>query len=507
MPALDARAPSGGFGDSAEYRFEVNRRRLPTRPWINVLANPQFGTQVSEVGAGFTWLGNSRLQQITAWSNDALCDPPSELLLLQDVVSGEVWPLGRGLGSELRSREVAHGIGSTRMREHIDGLDIELCWCVDADRALKQLQVRVTSDAATARQLRLVAFAEWTLGSKRFDRGSLVTRMHRWLGDDAAVAAPDQSAIGVLALLATQTDAGVMPSGASAFMGWCTAPGSRSAQVDIDDWTCDRREFFDALGRWILPRRLQKRAGAGLDACAATSCLLRVSEHQAADATLLLGHGDSFDAALGLARQAWAVKPAQRLQQQRAVWPGLLGAIEVHTPDADFNALVNHWLPYQSIVCRLWARAGFYQAGGAFGFRDQLQDAMGVSRRARRCCCASRSCCNAARQFLKPATCSTGGIRPRGGRAHPYQRRPAVAAAGAGASPGTSVATPRCWTRVRRSLQGPGVSRAGEDLYNVPEPTVLQASIYEHAARAIDCSLATGAHGLPLMGWGTRTTA
>ena len=98
VPAPDARAPSGGFGDSADYRFEVNRRRLPARPWINVLANPHFGTQVSEVGAGFTWVGNSRLQQITAWSNDALCDPPSELLLLQDLDSDEVWPLGPAWG-------------------------------------------------------------------------------------------------------------------------------------------------------------------------------------------------------------------------------------------------------------------------------------------------------------------------------------------------------------------------------------------------------------------------
>jgi cyclic beta-1,2-glucan synthetase len=489
--ATDPRAPQGTFGEHAAYRFEITPQRLPPRPWVNVLANARFGCQVSESAAGFTWAGNSRLQQITAWSNDALCDPPSELLLLQDVDSGAVWPLGRGLTDA--PREVVHGIGSTRLRETIDGLRIELCWCVDAELSLKQLQLHIDSDAATPRRLRVVAFAEWTLGGARFDRASVVTRVQR--GPSGAGGAPGRQL-----LLATQADAGVMPAGSTAFLGWRTGTDTPNASADAEDWSCDRREFFDAHGRWVLPERLQKRAGGGLDACAALGCRLQVSARHGAAATLLLGNADSIDAAQRLAEQAWAVDPAVRLQQQRAIWPALLDAIEVRTPDSAFDALVNRWLPYQSIACRLWARAGFYQAGGAFGFRDQLQDAMGVADRAPELLRA-QIVLHAAHQFEE-------------GDVQHWWHPPS------GAGVRTHISDDLLWLplalvhhlsrqgdaelldEVVPFLHGPPVPEGREDLYNTPAAGEQRGSLYEHAARAIDHSLASGAHGLPLMGSG-----
>ncbi len=545
VPAVDASAPRGDFGRApaaaaasganaeehdADYRFELRRDRAPARPWINVLANAQFGCQVSEAAAGFTWVGNSRLQQITGWSNDPLCDPPSELLLLHDLDRGTVWPLGRSLpvrDGAVAARQVRHGIGSTRMVEHVDGLRIELAWCVDVAAALKQLQVRIHAPAGshTVRRLRLVAFAEWTLGNLRHDRASVVTRVHggaplrtdatgrpidsrratrRGSHTRSAQASPgrrsdDTPALKAALLLATQSDAGVMAAGATAFFGWRSS-NDEGAEVLADDWTCDRREFFDSHGRWVLPQQLGQRAGAGLDACAATACVLRVGAERSAGATLLLGHAAHAEAALRLAEHAFAVQPAQRMQQQRAQWPALLDGIVVDTPDAAFDALVNRWLPYQSIACRLWARAGFYQAGGAFGFRDQLQDAMGVADRAPTLL-REQIVLHAAHQF-------------EAGDVQHWWHPPG------GAGVRTHISDDLLWLPLALAhhlsrqgdaglldervpfLQGPPVPAGAEDLYNTPAPGDMLHSVYEHAARAIDHALKFGSHGLPLIGSG-----
>ncbi|MEO7851328.1 MAG: hypothetical protein ABIR94_03605, partial [Rubrivivax sp.] len=545
VPALGARAPQGAFGDatgaqhapdnpSADFRFDVHRDGLPARPWINVLANPQFGCQVSESGAGFTWAGNSRLQQITAWSNDPLCDPPSELLLLHDLDSNAVWPLGRTLPAlrDGAARQVTHGIGSTRMVEHIDGLRIELCWCVDVNAAVKQLQVRVSvlgalGTGSRTRRLRLVAFAEWTMGNLRHDRASVVTRVHggapprtdasgrpvdsrhlkRRSGRRSENSSPgrrfsDTPGLSAPLLLATQSDAGVMAAAATAFLGWRRADADTRGESSgaADDWTCDRREFFDAHGRWVLPQRLGQRAGRGLDACAASACLLQIDAGRAGEATLLLGHAAHADAAIRLAEHAFAVAPAQRLAQQREQWPALLDGIVVQTPDAAFDALINRWLPYQSIACRLWGRAGFYQAGGAFGFRDQLQDAMGVADRAP-ALLRQQIVLHAAHQF-------------EAGDVQHWWHPPG------GAGVRTHISDDLLWLPLALAhhltrqgdaalldemvpfLQGPPVPEGTEDLYNTPEATGQPLSVYEHAARAIDHACRFGEHGLPLMGSG-----
>jgi len=484
-PDADATAPGGRFeGADAAYRFSVSPSQYPLRPWVNVLANRDFGCQVSEAAAGFTWAGNSRMHQVTGWSNDALCDPPSEAVLLQDLDSQRVWLLGRGLDAP--GRDVLHGIGSTRMRHVVDGLDIELCWCVDAEAAVKQLQIAITVRQGPPRRLRLVGYAEWTLGASRAERASLVTRPQRW----------DQG----FALQATQLDAGGGHGGATAFLGWRLQDDSAGTRVEPDDWSCDRREFFDGDGRWVLPSRLRSRAGAGLDACAALACSLALGVGRTAQLALLLGHADSAEAAAALAQSAWAEAPAQRLARQRAVWPALLGAIEVRTPDPLFDALVNRWLPYQAVACRLWARAGFYQAGGAFGFRDQLQDAMCLADRAPQLL-QQQIALHAAHQFVE-------------GDVQHWWHMPS------GAGVRTKMSDDLLWLpfavahSVRRSgdsalldetvpfLRGPPVPEHSEDVYDVPAVADERGTVYEHAARAIDHSLRTGTHGLPLIGTG-----
>ena len=510
-PHPRASAPVGSFDAAdADFRFELGATHYPLRPWINVLANPDFGTQVSESGAGFTWAGNSRQHQITAGANDALCDLPSEALWLHDLDRGRVWWLGRGPGTA--RREVVHGIGHTRMRQFIDGLDIELAWCVDAQAAVKQLRVSISQPGNTGvgsagRRLRLVGFAEWTMGAARTDRATVVTQARRWTAVPQRHAA--EPAVG-LALLATQRDASAGHGGATAFLCWRASTdvtpgqaGSPAAAIDLDDWTCDRREFFDDDGRWVLPERLNARAGAGLDACAAVSCLLELRAGRAAQATLLMGHADHPDAAVRLARDACGVMPTDRLAKQLALWPALLDAVRVQTPDPLFDALVNRWLPYQAIACRLWARAGFYQAGGAFGFRDQLQDAMNLADRAPQLL-VEQLRVHAARQFeqgdVQHWWHPPGGAGVRTRMTDDLLWLPLALAHGVRHSGSAALLD-----ELVPFLHGAPVPPEREDLYETPTPSEESASLFEHGARAIDHSLATldqGRHGLPLMGTG-----
>jgi cyclic beta-1,2-glucan synthetase len=540
---LPGQAPAHRFhGPMSDLVFTVKPDAQPARPWINVLANPQFGTQVSEVASGFTWAGNSRMHQITGWSNDPLRDTPAEWLLLHDLDTQRVWPLGQALRSG-NPREVTHGLGFSRSTQRLDGLDIHLTWAVDVDAAIKQVQVEIVQAAGRPRRLRLVAVAEWALGSQRSERLSVVTRALWFQPEPAGAGLSGPAATRVLQ--ATQADHLGGFGGATAFLAWrLPQPGEAGAGATAgpeDDWTCDRRELHGTSGAMVLPARLGQAQGAGLDPCAALGIRpgatpgptsgpttgaaagpmfgptfgpkfgpTPAATHpdgppslcpgQPLRLTLLLGHAASAQAATSLLARAWAIDPAQRLAAQQAQWQAMLAPVQVQTPDPAFDALTNHWLPYQTVACRLWARAGFYQAGGAYGFRDQLQDAMAMVSRAP-ALLAAQLRLNASRQF------------PQGDVQHWWH-------APGGAGVRTHFSDDLLWLPFALALylartgdtalldetvhflDGHAVPAGQEDLYETPGTSAEQATLYEHAARAIDHSLRLGVHGLPLFGTG-----
>ncbi|MDQ2780187.1 MAG: carbohydrate-binding protein [Pseudomonadota bacterium] len=505
-PRAAAKSPRGSFDRSdASFHFEIDALRYPRRPWVNVLANSGFGTQVSEAAAGFTWAGNSRQHQITAWSNDPLCDPSSEALWLQDLDTLQVWWLGRGIEGDARS--VTQGIGWTRIRQQIDGLDVQLQWCVDSEAAVKQLSVRLrrlpgaSARPGRARQLRLVGYAEWTLGASRRDRCTVATRAWRFQQ------AQDQRLAPGLALMATQRDAGGDHAGATAFLCWRAEADAGPAAArdagqppDLPDWSCDRRELHDSRGRISLPERLLGTEGIGLDPCAAIGRRVRIAPGEEAHLHLLLGHADSPEAAERLVQRACAKPPAERLAQQTEQWPALFDAVSVHTPDPLFDALVNRWLPYQAVGCRIWGRAGFYQAGGAFGFRDQLQDAMNLANRAPELL-AHQIRLHAARQFIE------GDVQhwwhpPTGAGVRTHMSDDLLWLPLALAHSVRCSGDAMLLDESQPFLRSPPVPEGKEDLYSIPDVTDESATLYEHGARAIDHSLRTGDHGLPLMGTG-----
>jgi cyclic beta-1,2-glucan synthetase len=481
-----AQVPAGVFAaGSADYAFEVGAHSRPPRPWINVLANPGFGTQVSEAGGGYTWARNSRLNQLTAWSNDPVSDPPSEWFLLQDRRTLEVWsatPSAWGDG-QLRY-EVTHGAGHTRIDHTRGDVEVSATWCVDAEAAVKQVQIVLVNRGLRLLDLRVVGIAEWVMGAGRGDRGTVHTSLHRQR-------LPVQK---LSALMCTQPERSAGFGNGTAFLGLA------SPADEDEDWTCDRRECFDARGRLVLPDLFGQRAGTGLDPCAALSTRLLLAPGESAERVFLLGHADSPDAALELATRAAAVPAARRLDEALAAWDRLLGATTVRTPDPLFDAMVNRWLLYQAVACRLWAKAGFYQAGGATGYRDQLQDAMALVwaepglLRAQILLAASRQFAEGDVQHWWHAP-TGAGVRTHFSDDLLWLAHACVHYLHATGE--TALLDERV-----PFLEGARIPEGAEDMYDTPVVGGDDASVYEHAARAIDRSLRVGIHGLPLMGSG-----
>lgn len=491
--------PKGAFDDaSGEFHFRVSARLRTARPWINVLANPGFGAQITEAGGGHTWAVNSRLNQLTAWSNDPVADPPSEWFLLQDVKTRQTWSVAPSAwGDHDATYDVTHGQGYTSIRHRHGDVTVVTSWCVDAHSAVKEVRLSLLNHGPHTRQLRVTGLLEWMMGAQRTDRNTTHTALHRQRLPPAVVT--DGPGHGkqlrkLTALMCTQADHGAGFGGGTAFLALAAAPG------DADDWTCDRRELFDARGQLVLPDHLGKQQGPGLDPCAALSTRLILAAGESADVVFLIGHAPQPDAARQLAATAAASSPAQRLAQIRQTWDHWLCATTVSTPDPQFDVMVNRWLLYQTISCRLWSKAGFYQASGATGFRDQLQDALALAW--------------AAPQMLRQQIIACASRQFEEGDVQHWWHAPQGAGVRTHFSDDLLWLPHACVHYLRATaddilldettafLEGNAIPPGAEDLYETPRISTHQATIYEHAARTLDRSLAVGAHGLPLMGSG-----
>ena len=474
LAATDGPLPTGQF-DSAtgEFRFRLAPGQSPARPWVNVIANRGFGFQVSEAGAGYTWAVNSRLHQLTAWSNDPVSDPPSEHWLLQDLDSADVFS-ATGAGGEVRVR---HGQGYSIFESARDSLAIETTFFAASEQAAKIVHVRLRNEGSSRRRVRALGLVEWQLGAGRGDRRGVAC----WKGSELP------------ALFAQQREHRAGFGGHTAFLALYGA--GRSPQ-----WSCDRAEFFDAAGRIGVPETLGERSGSGLDPCAALAAEFVLGAGETRSISFVLGHAASAGGAEQLALSWRGRDPLDALKRVQQHWSQLQAAVQVTTPDPLFDALVNHWLLYQTVACRLWSKAGFYQAGGASGFRDQLQDAMALTL-ADPARLREQIVLNASRQFpqgdVQHWWHAPGG---EGVRTHfsddllwlPYACAHYVGATGDGALLDEHVTF----------IDGPAIPPGAEDAYYTPQVAAESASVYEHCARTIDLSLPVGAHGLPLMGTG-----
>ena len=478
-PSPDELAANRFSPDGRSFEIQVDSLRVTPRPWVNVLANPNFGCIVSESGGGFTWARNSRMNQLTGWSNDPLLDPAGEHFLAQDISTRETWGLLPTLDRNgLQGYRVVHTQGETRFEHERSGLSVEVRVAVHPQESAKVLQVRLRNTGAHDRMLRLVGMVEWVMGAQRADRVTLATEF-----------VPD-----VQAVLARQLERQGGFGDGTAFL--------MLAGAQAQQWTCARSEFFDSLGRLHVPRAFGGAAGMGLDPCAALDTVVALKAGDVSECHWIIGYGDDRASAIALAGRLRTPEAAAAVADLAVQdWDRRLSALEVRTPDPLFDAMVNRWLLYQTLTCRLWAKAGFYQVGGATGFRDQLQDAMALAY-AEPEALRTQILLHASRQFTEGDVQhwwhTPGGA---GVRTHfsddllwlPYATQHYLQVTG----------DDGILDQEAPFLEGEPVPPGREDAYYQPRLAEDQrATLYEHAARAIDRGCRLGAHGLPLMGSG-----
>jgi cellobiose phosphorylase len=472
----------GGFTpDGREYVISTAQGQMTPAPWVNVLANPHFGTVISESGVACTWSENAHEFRLTPWTNDPVSDSSGEAFYIRDEERGHFWsptPLPSSGAMPYASR---HGFGYSVFEHTERGIHSEMWVYVALDAPIKFTVLKVRNESGRSRRLSATGYVEWVLGDLR-----------------------SKSAMHVI----TEIDPG---SGALfARNPYNTEFAGRVAFFDVDDATRivsgDRTEFLGRNGTLRSPAAMTRswlsgRVGAALDPCAAIQVPFDLADGQEREFIFTLGVGqDASDAINMVNRFRGSAAARGALEAVWQYWKHTLGAVQVETPDPSLNVMINGWLLYQTLACRLWARNGYYQPGGAFGFRDQLQDVMALIH-AEPLLVREHLLLSAARQFRE------GDVQHwwhppsgRGVRTHcsdDYLWLPLATCRYVLNTGDTGVLDESI-----PFVEGRPVNVDEDSYYDLPDRSEESATLYEHCVRAIHRGLRFGEHGLPLMGSG-----
>ena len=472
----------GGFtADGKEYVITTTPENSTPAPWINVLANPNFGSIISESGQSYTWVENAHEIRLTPWNNDPVTDLKGEAFYLKDEESGRFWsptPLPCRGRSPYITR---HGFGYSKFEHSEDGVYSEMTVFTDIEAPVKYIIIKLRNQSGRQRRISATGYVEWVLGDLRAKNlMQIVTELDEESG----------------AILAKN-------SYSSEFI-------NRVAFFDADGTnkaiTTDRTEFLGRNGSMNNPDglnrvRLSGRTGALLDPCGVIQVVLNMEEDEEHEMIFRLGAGRNMQHAIDVINKYAGPEVAhQALAKVHQHWQHALGAVQIKTPDVALNILANGWLTYQTLASRIWARSGFYQSGGAFGFRDQLQDVLSLMHaepglvRSQIILCASRQFKEGdVQHWWHPPT----GRGVRTTCSDDYLWLPFVTAAYVNATADTEILNEKIYF-----LEGRLLNTGEDSYYDLPVQSNTFAGLYEHCVKSIEHALKFGIHGLPFMGSG-----
>ncbi|NLI60079.1 MAG: glycosyl transferase [Clostridiales bacterium] len=471
----------GGFSsDGREYVIRLTNNITTPMPWSNIVSNEEFGFLVTESGAGYTWYGNSRENKLTPWSNDPIVDPPGEAVYIRDEDTGVIWSITPGPIRSSGEYIIRHGQGYSVFEHDRKRLKQRQIMFVSPDQPIKYYHIQLDNNSQRTRRISLTFYVEWVCGVNPIPSNQFITTME------------DKELNAIFALNPYNEE----------FQGKIAFIASNRSCAGI---TGDRTEFIGRNGSMETPLALKRealsgRVGSGLDPCGVIQVTLDIQPGQEEDVIFVLGQGENEEEIKSIIKDYTNVEEAHKaLERVKKAWDDKLRTIEVTTPDESMNIMLNRWLLYQTLSSRIMARTGFYQAGGAFGFRDQLQDVLALvysdpSRMKEQILLSSEH------QFTEGDVQHWWHPPHRGIRTRitddllflPYVTADYIMGTG-----DWSILDEKTHYLVDQPLR-----EDEEDRYNTPGISEDTASIYEHCIRAIEKSLSFGQHGLPLMGGG-----
>ncbi len=472
----------GGFTrDGHEYVITLQPGQMTPAPWVNVLANPYFGTVISESGAAYSWVENSHEFRLTPWSNDPVQDTTGEAFYIRDDQTGAFWSPTPLPAQGTTPYVIRHGFGYTVFEHTEHGIASELWVYVAMDAPVKFSVLKLRNISGDSRRLSVTGYVEWVLGDLR----------HK-------------------SLLHVQTEVDLKTGALLARNHYNTDFPDRIAFIDVNDitrtLTGDRKEFIGRNADLAQPAamkraRLSGKVGAGLDPCGAVQVAFSLADGQEREFCFRLGVGRNAGEVQNLIRRFRRADASRvTLEAVWEYWNRTLGSVNVDTPDPAVNVMANGWLLYQTLSCRLWGRTGFYQSGGAYGFRDQLQDSMALVHSEP--ALIREHLLRAASHQFREGDVQHWWHPPagRGVRTHfsddllwlPYVTCHYVAC----------IADTGVLDEKIPFLEARLLKPEEEAYYDLPHRSEESATLYEHCVRAIERALRFGEHGLPLIGCG-----